>query len=413
MASLSLWHNRAFLRLWTATIISNAGSKVTALALPLTAILLLGATPAQMALLGIASQVPNVLFGLFAGVWVDRRRRRPILMGADLGRAVLLGSIPVAALIGHLTFVQLWVVGFAASSLGVFFQIASIAVLPVLVPHDRLVEANSKLSVSDAVLSVAGPGLAGGLIQLLSAPVAILADAASYVLSALSLGGIGTAERVLVRAEGSWDVWAGIGEGVRELQRTPVLRALTTFLGIGAIGWAVQSAVVLLFLVHTLGFTPATLGIVGTCDGVAALLASLSVGRLSRLLGIGPTVILGSFLGTVSDLLVPLAAFVASPHTLPMVISAKALAGISVVFTTVPAVSLRQAVTPVELLGRVTAARRFLIFSLGLAGSVLGGFLGNKIGLLPTLFAAVPFSLASSLIVLCSAVRTVHGVGDT
>ena len=407
-----LWRNRAFLSLWIAQVVSRAGSNVTGLALPLTAVLVLGATPAQMALLAVAGQLPNFLFGLFAGVWVDRRRRRPLLVGADLGRALLLGSIPIAAGIDHLTFAQLWIVGFAAVSLGVVFQLATIAVLPALVPRERLVEANSTLSVSNAVLSVAGPGLAGALVQLVSAPAAILADAVSYLLSALSLNGIGTAERVSTRAEGRRGMWIEIGEGVRELQRTPILRALTTFLAVGAVGWAVQGAVVLLFLVRTLGFSPAVLGLIGACDGGAALVTSLGVGRLTGRIGIGPVVILRSFLGTVSDLFIPLAAFVPVPFPVIIVITAKMLAGVGVVGTTVPAVSLRQAVTPVELLGRVTAARRFLIFAVGLAGSALGGFLGNEIGLLPTLLVAVPFSLASSLVVLCSAVRTVHTAAD-
>ncbi len=402
----SLWRNRAFLRLWIAQVVSNAGTKVTGLALPLTAVLVLHATPGQMALLIVAGQIPNFLFGLFAGVWVDRTRRRPILVSTDLGRAILLGSIPAAAVLGHLTFVQLWVVGFATASLTVFFQLASIAVLPSLVAKERLMEANSKLSISDSVLSVTVPGMAGGLIQLLSAPKAIIVDAVSYVLSALSLGSIGAAEPRPKRAEGRQSIWVEIGEGVRELQRTPVLRALTTFLAVGAVGWAVQSTVLLLFLVRQLGFTPAVLGLVGACDGVAALLAALSARRLSSHIGIGPTIILGSFLGTVADVLLPLAAFI--PAHLPLIIAGKMLAGIGVVFTTVPSVSLRQAVTPTELLGRVTAARRFLIFSTGLAGSAPGGFLGGTIGLGSALFVTAAISLVSTLVVLLSRVRHVR-----
>jgi hypothetical protein len=139
----SLWHNPSFLRLWVAQIISNAGSNITGVALPLTAILVLGATPSQMGLLGLASSLPKLLFGLVAGVWVDRSQRRPIRVGADVGRALLLGSIPLAAWLGSVTFVHLWVVTFLAGSLAVFFQIAAIAVLPALVSPKQLVEANS------------------------------------------------------------------------------------------------------------------------------------------------------------------------------------------------------------------------------------------------------------------------------
>lgn len=185
-ASPSLWRNAAFLRLWIAQVVSNAGAAITTVALPLTAVLVLGATPAQMGLLGLAGSLPNLVFGLAAGVWVDRARRQRMLVGADLGRALLFASIPVAAALGHLSFGQLWAVAFLAGTLAVFFQIAAVA-LPSLVAPAQLVEANSTLSVSDSVISIAGPGLAGGLVQLLGAPRAIVADAASYVLSALPL----------------------------------------------------------------------------------------------------------------------------------------------------------------------------------------------------------------------------------
>ena len=223
----SLWRNRAFLRLWFAQVVSNAGTQITGLALPLTAVLALGATPAQMSLLYIATFLPELLFALVAGVWVDRARRQPILDGVDLGRAVLLTSIPIAALIGYLTFAQLYVVAFAASTLTVFFSLASISILPALVTKAQLVEANSKLALSDSVLAIAGPSAAGGLIQLVSAPRAIVVDAVSYVVSALSLRGVGAAEASPRRGRGRGNTWREIGEGVRELVRTPLLRSLT------------------------------------------------------------------------------------------------------------------------------------------------------------------------------------------
>jgi MFS family permease len=194
-AVTSLWHNHNFTRLWFATVVSNAGTQITNLAIPLTAALTLGATPVEMGLLAMAGSLPNLLFGLFAGVWVDRTRRRPILIWADLGRAALLGTIPLAALVGSLTFVHLWMVTFASSTLSIFFTIASVAVLPSVVKHDQLVEANSKFALTDSVRSIVGPSTAGGIIQLLSAPKAIFIDALLYVLSALSLSGINIPEQ--------------------------------------------------------------------------------------------------------------------------------------------------------------------------------------------------------------------------
>src|SRR5262245_42914294 len=301
----NLWHNRSFLRLWLAQVISNAGTAITNVALPLTAVLVLGATPAQMGLLGMAGSLPNLLFGLVAGVWVDRTRRRPVLVGADLGRAVLLGSIPLAAWLGHVTFLHLWIVAFCAGSLTVFFQIASIAVLPALVTKTQLVEANSKLSISDSVLSIAGPGVAGGLVQLLSAPKAILVDAVSYVLSALTLGGIGAAEPRPTQRRGT--MWSEIGEGMRELVGTPLLKALTATSSLGMLAGSVQSTVLVLFLARELNFTPAVIGLVFACGGVGSLVGAMSAGVAARRLRVGPTLVLGKSLWIVGSLLVALA----------------------------------------------------------------------------------------------------------
>lgn len=157
-APTSLWRNRSFMRLWFAQIMSSAGSQITYIALPLTAVLVLGATPVQMGLLGIAGRAPNLLFDLFTGVWVDRVRRRPILVGSDLGRALLLGTIPLAALLGYLTFAQLYVVAFAVGALSGFFSLAAISILPAMVKGPQLVEANSKLAVTDSVMTIARRG---------------------------------------------------------------------------------------------------------------------------------------------------------------------------------------------------------------------------------------------------------------
>ncbi len=379
----TLWHNRSFLRLWIAQIISNTGTSITNVALPLTAVLVLGATPAQMGLLGVAGSLPNLLFGLVAGVWVDRTRRRPILVGADLGRAVLLGSIPVAASLGHLTFLHLWVVGFLAGTLTVFFQITAIAALPSLVTKTQLVEANSKLSISDSVIAIAGPSMAGGLVQLLSAPKAIVADAVSYLLSAFALGGIGASERRPARPRGR--LWDEIIEGVRELVGTPLLKTLTLTSSIGTLAAAVQSTVLVLFLAREMGYTPALIGLVFACGGGGSLVGALCAGRLAERIGLGPTMLLGKSLWAIGGLMVPLAGL--AGRNLPFAFIGQLLAGIGTTIYIINQISLRQALTPVRLLGRVTAARRFLLFGTASLGALLGGFLGSTIGLRATLFA--------------------------
>ena len=174
-----------------------------------------------------------MLFGLFAGVWVDRVRRTPILIAADIGRALLLVTIPLAAAFGALPFPQLWLVAFATSALSLVFTLASVAVLPSIVAPDQLVEANSAFAFSDSVLSIASPGLAGGIIQLLGAPVAVVVDAVSYVLSALTLRRMGGEEPHAPRPARTQSVWTDIREGGQALVQTPVLRALTLSAMIG------------------------------------------------------------------------------------------------------------------------------------------------------------------------------------
>lgn len=404
-ATASLWRNGSFVRLWFAQVISNAGSQITNLALPLTAVLTLSATPAQMGLLGVAGSLPNLFFGLLAGVWVDRMRRRPILLGADFGRALLLGTIPLAALLGSLTFAHLYVVAFASASLGLFFTIASVAVLPSVVRKDQLVEANSRLAASDSVLAIAGPSAAGALVQVLSAPKAIFVDAVSYVLSALSLRGVGVNEESPNR-EQRRSLRIEIGEGVRELVRTPVLRALTVAATVGVFGAAVQTTVLLFFFTRELDIPPTTISLVYAVAGVGGLLGAIVAGRVARRIGTGPSVILGQALWAISALVVPLAGIV-GPALAP-IIAAQVITGVGGAIWSVNQMSLRQHLTPTRLLGRVTAARRFLLFGAAPLGSVLGGFLGSTLRLRGTLLVGAIGVAAGFVLLFFSPVRSVR-----
>jgi len=406
----SLWRNRNFTRLWFANVVSNAGTQITNLALPLTAALTLGSTPTQMGLLAMAGSLPNLLFGLFAGVWVDRTRRRPVLIWADLGRAFLLGSIPLAALMNSLTFVHLWIVAFATGTLSIFFTIASVAVLPSVVQRSQLVEANSKFALTDSVLSIAGPSSAGGIIQLLSAPKAIIVDAISYILSALSLGGINPSEKPARPKPMRGQVWSEIREGGQALIHTPLLRALTVSGIIGVIGFAIQGAVGILFLTRELGLGPALIGLISTCGGGGALLGAVVAGRIGRQIGIGIAVILGDFLWILGGLMTPLAGFAGT--TLPYLVVGAVVASVGATIFSVNQMSLRQHLTPVALLGRVTAARRFLIFSLAPVGSAVGGLLGTTLGLRTTLIIGGLVGMVSVLAVLLSPIRTVRDLPE-
>jgi MFS family permease len=358
----------------------------------------------------MAGSLPNLLFGLFAGVWVDRTRRRPLLIWADLGRAVLLGSIPLAALLSSLTFVHLWAVAFASSTLSIFFTIASVAVLPSVVKQEQLVEANSKLALTDSVLSIVGPSSAGGIIQLVSAPKAIFIDALSYLLSALSLGRIKLLERPVRPKPIRGHLWTEIREGVNALIQTPLLRALTVSGMVGVIGFAIQGAAGMLFLTRDLGLGAAVVGLLSTCAGSGGLLGAVLAGRIGRYLGIGAAVILGNLLWVVGGLMTPLAGF--AGLILPYLVVGGVLASFGATIFSVNQMSLRQHLTPVALLGRVTAARRFLIFSLGPVGSAVGGLLGVTLGLRTTLLVGGLVGMVSVLLVCFSPVRDVHDLPD-
>lgn len=402
----NLWRNRAFVRLWFAQLISNAGTAITGLALPLTAILLLGAGPAQMSLLRITKSIPHILVGLFAGVWVDRARRQLILVGTDLGRAALLISIPLAALFGVVTFPQLYGVTFAVSTLTVFSSLAAIAILPAIVTKRQLIAANSRLATTDAVLTIAAPSFAGSLIQLVSAPKAILADALSYIVSALTLRHLRAAEVAAQPRNGRATIWREIGEGVQELVRTPALRALTLAVSIGTFGTAMQSTVSLLFVIHELGFTPALIGLLGACGGAGSLLGAAYAGRVTHHLGVGPTIILGNLLWAIGSLVAPLVPSGAA--AIFFVGMGSTLASLGGALWGVGQMSLRQASTPPGLFARATAARRLPMFGMQIAGAALGGVLGTAIGLRTTLLIGGSGLVVGCLLLSLSPIRGIR-----
>ncbi len=415
--SSGLWKNRSFTQLWVAHVTSGAGTAITSVALPLTAVLVLGATPSEMGLLAAAGSLPNLLFGLFAGVWVDRVRRRPILVWADLGRALLLVSVPAAAWLGNISFLQIWIVTFAAGTLTVFFQIAAISVLPALVEKSELVEANSRLSTSDAVVAIAGPAAAGGLVQLFSAPKAILVDAVSYLVSALALSGVSEEEPAeeappdgddtkgpeeLIRSA-ILSIGREVGEGVYELLRTPLLRALTITSSLGMLAGALSAAVQMLFLVNQLNFAPSVIGTVAACGGVGSLVGAMLAGNAARFLQVGRALVVGKLLWIAGSLLLASADLIGAEVV--TVGTSLALVGLGSTIYFVNQISLRQTITSIRLLGRVTAARRFVLFGVATIGAFIGGLLGETIGLRATLLvgsAALTLELA---MLLASTVR--------
>lgn len=403
----SLWRHPDFRTLWIGATISNFGSAITSLALPLTAVVTLQASPAQMGLLGAVSTMPALLLSLLVGVWVDRVRRRPLLIGADIGRTVLIGAIPLIALCGMLRMEYLYVVSFLAGILTLVFDIASTSLLPHIVSREQLVAGNSKFVLSDAVASIAGPGVAGSLIQLLTAPLAMLVDAVSFLGSALCLSVIRPYEDTLARAHPDASVWQEIGEGLQWIIKTAPLRAMTTSSGLGSLAISMQQTVFILFVSRELGLAPTSLGIVLASSGIASVLGAFLADRVAKQCGPGPAIIWGTSLGCLSQGIIPLTS---GPVLIQMVllIGAQCLRGIGSPLYSINQLSVRQMITPDRVLGRVNASRRFIVFGISPIGALLGGAFGELIGLRWTLVTATAVHLVALLCLIYSPLRTLR-----
>jgi MFS family permease len=399
-----LWRHTGFRRLWVGQTVSLFGSQVTELALPLTAALTLQATPAQMGILGALAATPWPLLGLLAGVWVDRLPRRPILILSDLARAALLLLVPLAALLGRLSLELLYVVAFCAGALSVFFEVAYNAILPALVGRARLLDANSRLQASVSVAETAGPGLAGALAQAITPPLAVLLDVVSFCVSA---GFVWTITAPEPRAAGGRSAVHEIREGLAAVLRDPVLRALVVASTSCNLFLAMNGAARVIYATRTLHLSPATVGLVFAVGGLGGLPATLLAGRAARRWGVGPTIIATQFGLAAGAGLFPLAG--GPPLVAAAVLAAgMALIAAAAVIYVINVGSLRQALTPDRLQGRVAATARFVSRSALPVGFLLGGLLGERFGLLTPLVVPGVGLAVMALWLLASPVRAVH-----
>ena len=395
-----------FRNLWVAQTVSVVGSQLTSVALPLTAVLTLRATPLEMGLLGAAANTPILLGGLFAGVWVDRLRRRPILIVADLGQGLLLATIPLAAFLGLLRIEMLYAIAFLVGTLKLFFDVAVTSYLPVLVRREELAEGNSKLQLSHSAADVTGPGVAGGLVQLIGAPFVLLLDALSFLVSAAFLRRIRAPEPTPLRVHRQ-TVWREIGDGLRLLWKEPALRAMTLATGVGSLGNSMQQTVLVLYVVRELGVTPALLGVIFAVGGAAALVGAAVASPVGRWQGPGPALIWGQLVIAGGGLLMAAAAGPLAV-AVPLLLLAHVLRGSGMTLFSVNQITLRQAITPPQLLGRVNATRRVVVFGVVPVGALLGGVLGGSIGLRPTLLAAACVVLLAFALMVFSRLRTLR-----
>jgi MFS family permease len=393
----NLWRHSEFLKLWSAQTISLFGTQIGRFALPLVAIFSLNASSIQVATLGAAGVAPGLALGLFAGVWVDRLRRRPLLIAADLGRALALATVPIAYWVGVLGMAQLYAVAIVTSALSILFEVAYRSYLPSLVGREDLVEGNSKLAATDSIAEMGGVGLAGVIVQALGAPVGVLVDAVSFVASAVALGLIRTPERAVAvaRGEGEPSTLREIGEGLRAIWRDPILRPVVGA-GVADIFFIhFFVAVLTLFFVRELGLSPLVIGFIIAIGGISSFLGALITDRVVHRWGLGRTFIVSNILYRVFTYAIP---FAAGPYPVKVaILSASQVLDAAATVQQIAQNSLIQTTAPERVLGRVNASFQTLQQGAILVGFLIGGVLGEWIGLRATMLVGITASMLSLL----------------
>ncbi|AEB47705.1 MFS transporter [Micromonospora maris] len=405
---MTLLGHHDFRLLWTAQTLGQFGTHFSRVGLPLVAILALDATAFEAGLLATFQTVAFLLVGLPAGAWVDRRRKRPIMIAANLGRGLLLAWVPVGAYLGVLTLTQLYIVALGVSVGTLLFETAYVSYLPLMLERGQLVEGNAKLESTRSVAQVGGPTLGGYLVQWFGPPLAVLTVAGGYLASALAVSRIRMREALPVRGASSHLV-GEIRQGLSYVFRHRVLRALAVSGALFNLGVYVTGTVVVVLLAQQLRISPGTVGLWFAIGGLGGLVGAFVVQRISVRLGPGPTVWVGMAVAGVAGLVVPLAD---ADWRLWLAGAGNALVSTGLVINNVNSMAIRQQLCPQELQGRMNATIRFLVFGAMPIGSFLGGFLGEQIGLRETLWVGAVLSLVAVLPVYFSPLRTMRGQPD-
>ncbi|GAA1351086.1 MFS transporter [Saccharothrix algeriensis] len=403
---MSLWSHRDFRLLWVGDTISQFGSTVGRTVLPLLAAGALAATPLQMGVLTAANTAAFLLIGLPAGVWVDRLRRRPVMLAADFARAALVLTVPVAWWLGALTFGHLVVVALLVGAATVLFDVAYQSYLPALVGRDQLVEGNSKLTASHSVASVSGPAMAGGVAQAVGAANGVLATGLGYLGSALFLLRIRT-EEPPPRVADRRGLAAEIAEGLRFVFGNRSLRAVVGTTGTANFFDGVGMAVMVLFLARGLGLSEGVIGLLFSAAGVGGVLGALTANRWGARFGQERAIWLSMLLTQPFGLLLPLAG---ADWRLVFVVVADLVLAYGAIVYNITQVSYRQAICPDHLLGRMNASIRFVVWGAVPLGGLVGGLLGGAVGVVATLWVAAVGRALSVLWVVFSPLRTRDGV---
>lgn len=401
-----------FLKLWTAETVSVFGSQISALAIPFVAVKFLDVSPFEIALLGTIEFLPFIFFTLPAGAWVDRLRRRPIMIAGDLGRAAALATIPIVyfANPAALTIWQLYIVGFVTGTLTVFFDVSNQSYLPSIVDRDELIEGNSKLQISASAAQIAGPGIAGVLIDIVKAPFAIVLDALSFVWSAFFVWLIRKPEPPVEHpadAQGQKrpSIVSDVRDGLRFVLGHPALRAISAGTGTSNLFGNIGQGIMILYLLDSqfLGLSAGQIGLAFGLGNVGALVGALLANRIARWFGLGPTIIGSLFAGGMLMLLIAIAP--PGDAALPFLVAGGLFGGLSQMVYNINQVSYRQAICPPRMQGRMNATVRFLVWGTIPIGNVLGGVIATAFGVHETIWLAAVLGFVPAIFPLLSPVR--------
>jgi MFS family permease len=402
-----LWSHPDFLKLWTGQSISEVGSQVSQLAIPWLAAVGLHASPIEFSLLGVLGFLPFILFALPAGVWVDRLRRRQILIVGDASRAVLLTLIPILWALGVLQIWHLLVLQFVIGCFTVFFDVAYQSYLPALIEREHLVDGNSKLQLTVSVAQVGGPSMTGGLIAAITAPYAIVVDAASFVISTVFMLRMKHRESPprYDADEPRPKMWPQVREGLAWVLGNRYLRAIAGCTGTSNFFNQVLFAIFILYGVRVLHLSSVELGVVFAVGSVGSIIGALLANRLQKRLGVGRAIVSYAVIFSCAGILFPLAPR-SSP--IPELIAGFALFGFASVAYNITQVSLRQAITPERLQGRMNAAMRWIVWGTIPLGTITGGAIGQAVGLRAAMWVGAIGGVPVFLWVLLSPVRSIR-----
>lgn len=395
-ASASLWRDRNFLTLWSGQALSQFGAQIFELALPVLAVLLLHATEAQVGYLNAAAMAAFLVVGLPAGAWIDRMRKRRVMIFADGIRALTLAAVPALHLFGHLEMWHLYVVALIVGIATVFFDVSYQSIVPSLVPGDQIAEANGKLESTNQIAGLAGPAIGGGLVALISAPLAILTTVLTYVASMTAL--IFTRDHEVLRApEDRAPLHREIAEGLRWVFGNRLLRRIVATTAISNLFSTIVFTLIPIFYLRILGFSPAVMGLLFSLGAVGGLLGAVLTPRIVARLGEARTIPISAIAFSVAMVPFPLAALLPQGAAFAMLVVQAFAMSFGVLVYNITQVTFRQRITPPRLLGRMNASIRFCVWGVMPLAALAAGWLGSAIGTVPTLWIGSAGALVSAL----------------